>query len=175
MLVHPVRGKHQQPAALRLYPQMEVRERGFAALGNVVEIPHHDQITVADEIDGIEVQLKLLPLPGSVPLDAQLGCQRRIRYAYRQSDIIVVPCQGLVDELAKHSEEMSIRQRSHIQFGPCGLFQARSNAAAVRALESSEPRERLDQAPADGLLQAVVVNAHVMGQCVDGHMAEWNL
>src|SRR6267378_5352282 len=175
MLVHPVRREHQKPAALRLHLQIEVRKRGFAALGNVVEIPHHDQIPVADEIDGIEMQLKLLLLPGPVTLDDQLGCQRRIRYGYGQSDIIVIPRQSLVDELAKHSEEMSIRQRSDIQFGPCRLFKARSKAAAVQALESSEPRKRLDHAPAEGLLQSVVVDAHVVGQCINGHMTEWNL
>src|SRR5450755_2576603 len=175
MLVHPVWRENQQLAAPRLDPQIKMRKRGFTALGDVVEIPNQDEIPIADEIDGIEMQLKLFLLAGPVTLHDQFGCQWGVWYGYRQSDIIVVACQGVIDELAKHSEEMDIRQRRDIQFGPRRLFKTRPNAAAVRALESSQPRERLDHAPAQALLETVIVNAHVMGQVIDGHMTEWNL
>ena len=52
------------------------------------------------------------------------------------------------------------------------LFEARPDAAAVGPLKSRESGEGLDHAPAESLLEAVIINAYVMGQFIDLHSAE---
>ncbi len=80
MLVHPVRREHQQPSLARGNGEPELREAGFAALLDVVQIPEQDEIAVGEMIDCVEMQLETLLPIGTVALQDEVRILRGIRY-----------------------------------------------------------------------------------------------
>ena len=58
MLVHPVGRENEQATGPRLDTEIELRETGFAALLDVIQVPEQHEVTVGYLVDGIEVRLE---------------------------------------------------------------------------------------------------------------------
>jgi hypothetical protein len=81
---------------------VQLREAGFAAIPNIVEIPQQNQIPARHVMNRVEVELEFLVSTSAIPLHDQVGRRRGIRDGNRQAHIGVVALDRPVDKRPEH-------------------------------------------------------------------------